>query len=368
MGRVISICALTAFALVVFPFAGQAQTPTRQLNPKIIRPNCELDLGFCLERASHISSKEKYTGHDEPALVFYSNVPGSGNSGVYLLKLPLDPPTLPLQDGGGTFNFQLHPAFWVGMTICDTQSFPEFSKKCEPDSDENIFDSADPDSHHFIGKHPGTASMELQFYPPGWVDSPQLIDPQDYFAALNIFSVLQNGANGVLDNQDCQNKVGNEPGNFAIITQNGVPLSPPNPLGVNFGRNKLDLTNVLSMAPGDQILIILHDTHHGLEVVVYDLTNGQSGSMAASAANGFGQVLYQPSSPTCNVAPYNFHPMYSTSNEHTRVPWSVGTSNTSFTDELGHFEFCDAADPNTLKCLDPGIQDASSGLDADLAW
>jgi hypothetical protein len=42
------------------------------------------------------------------ALLFYSNVPGSGNSNVYVLTLPKDPPNLPKQDGtGGTFNFQL---------------------------------------------------------------------------------------------------------------------------------------------------------------------------------------------------------------------------------------------------------------------
>ena len=87
--------------------------------------------------------------------------------------------------------------------------------------------------------------------------------------------------------------------------------------------------------------------------------------MVSSARNGFGQVLFQPDSPTCNVAPYDFHAMYSTSNLHTRTPWSGGTSNIAFSDELGHFEFCDAADPDTLNCLVPGKQDSKTGLDAD---
>jgi hypothetical protein len=44
---------------------------------------------------------------------------------VYNLTLPTDPPKLPRQDGsGGTFNFQLHPAFWFGMAMCDDQSAP----------------------------------------------------------------------------------------------------------------------------------------------------------------------------------------------------------------------------------------------------
>jgi hypothetical protein len=36
----------------------------------------------------------------------------------------------------------------------------------------NIFNDSDPDSAHHIGKHPGTAFMEKQFYPPSWVPQP----------------------------------------------------------------------------------------------------------------------------------------------------------------------------------------------------
>src|SRR5207245_7162565 len=98
---------------------------------------------------------------DEPSLLFYSNVAGSGNSNRYVLKLPFDPPTAPTQDGtGGTFNFQLHPAFWFGMALCDTESSPEFTKTCAPDSDANIFDGSDPAAADYIGHHPGTAFME----------------------------------------------------------------------------------------------------------------------------------------------------------------------------------------------------------------
>ena len=48
------------------------------------------------------------------------------------------------------------------MALCDTQSYPEQVKTCTPDSDSNIVPAANP-------KQPGTAFMELQFYPPGWV-------------------------------------------------------------------------------------------------------------------------------------------------------------------------------------------------------
>lgn len=50
-----------------------------------------LDLGFCHEVNTPTEYAPKYVGHDEPAINFYSHVPGSGNSAVYLLTLPLDP-------------------------------------------------------------------------------------------------------------------------------------------------------------------------------------------------------------------------------------------------------------------------------------
>ena len=44
-----------------------------------------------------------YIGHDEPATLFYSNTPGSGNDVTYKMRLPSDPPTRPRQGmvGGG---------------------------------------------------------------------------------------------------------------------------------------------------------------------------------------------------------------------------------------------------------------------------
>jgi len=69
--------------------------------------------------------------------------------------------------------------------------------------------------------------------------------------------------------------------------------------------------------------------------------------MVASAANGFGQVKFDPNGSDCNPAthniPYNFHPMYSTSSEKTRVPWAAGSGNISFADEIGHFDYCNGA-------------------------
>ena len=127
---------------------------------------------FCTEVFDPIGYWGAYTGHDEPSLLFYSTARGSGNRNIYRLRLPKDQPTLPKQDGtGGTFNFQLHPAFWFGMAMCDDQSAPNpggslvgANIPCTPDSDRNIFDGSDPTKTDYIGRHPGTAFMEMQFY------------------------------------------------------------------------------------------------------------------------------------------------------------------------------------------------------------
>jgi hypothetical protein len=57
--------------------------------------------------------------------------------------------------------------------------------------------------------------------------------------------------------------------------------------------------------------------------------------MTASADNGFAQVDYEPTAATCTQTPYSFHPMYSTSSEHTRVPWAAHSYNVAFADEIG---------------------------------
>ena len=85
--------------------------------------------------------------------------------------------------------------------------------------------------------------------------------------------------------------------------------------------------------------------------------------MTASVANGFGHILYQPTSNTCNMAPYAFHPEYSTANPRGNT-WSAHTYNVAFSDEIGHFENCLQLDAN-FNCATPGAQDQASGLDED---
>ena len=64
-----------------------------------------------------------YVGHDEPSVLYYSNVPGAGNRNQWQLTLPKDPP--PSVKPGRSWSFQLTPAFWFGMAMCDTASYPE---------------------------------------------------------------------------------------------------------------------------------------------------------------------------------------------------------------------------------------------------
>jgi hypothetical protein len=101
-----------------------------------------------------------------------------------------------------------------------------------------------------------------------------------------------------------------------------------------------------------------------LQITITDLTSGEQGSMVASAANGFAQVIFDPTAATCSTATVDIHPMYATSSEKTRVTWAAHTYNIAFSDEIGHFEFCNAIDANG-NCTVPGVQDAGTGVDAD---
>jgi hypothetical protein len=291
-------------------------------------------------------------------LLFYSGAPGAGNSSFYRLQLPTDPKVMPNQAGtAGTWNFQLHPAFWLGMALCDNQSAPEFTHApCTPDSDTNIFDGTDPAGPDYIGKHPGTAFLELQFYPPGWAPWPPGVscDATKWCAAMAIFSLNQDQNSGTLNNGACLGSVGLEPANFAFVTTSGVPHAPPGPLDLTGGSFTPSAATDLFMSSGDLLTVDIHDGAAGLTAVIHDLTSGETGSMTASAANGFAQILFEPTSATCHQAPYTFRPMYSTASEHTRVPWAAHTYNVAFSDEIGHFEYCDAITGEGGDCTSNG--------------
>lgn len=314
------------------------------------RLECEDGSPFCTEVTDAIGYGGAYTGHDEPSVLFYSNKKGSGNAMSYNLTLPKDPPTAPVQmGGGGTDTFMLHPAFWFGMAMCDDQSFPEYNTtvgSCKRDSDTNIFNNSNPNAADSIRKHPGTAFMEMQFYPPGWVMWPagDSCDSTKWCAALNIDSLAEDPANGLYNNSACEEAAGDEYVNFAFLTKNGTPHAPASPLLATLATYTPDPNTDFFMNSGDDLRVSLFDTKRGLRVLVDDLTTGKSGSMTASAENQFGEVKWDPNGSDCAVGthniPTNFHPMYSTSSEDTRVPWAAHTYNISFADETGHFDYC----------------------------
>jgi hypothetical protein len=309
--------------------------------------NCEYS-SLCAElgNPAEVFGPE-YVGHDEPSAVFYSNEPGAGNHMTYSLRLPHDPSPNNPNTPGKSYQFQLNGSIWLGMALCATQSYPEQVSTCAPDSDSNIVDPA------VSPNHPGTAFVELQFYPPGWVPWPtwqvavgaSACDPTRWCAAMNIFSLAEDPVAGTFLNPTCAAKTGLEYVNFAFVTKNGRPTATPNPVQSTTATFTPDPNRDLFMNSGDSLKVSLKDTPHGLQAVINDQTTGQKGSMTASAANGFGQVQYDPTGTSCVNLPYDFHPMYSTSSEQTRVIWAAHTYNISFTSEIGHFENCNGPNP-----------------------
>ena len=158
--------------------------------------------------------------------------------------------------------------------------------------------------------------------------------------------------------------------NFAFITKSGKAHAPADPTTVfqpPFDAITPNPRTDLFMGSGDKLIVDMHDTPAGFQVEIKDLTTGQTGSMTASRRNGFAQVKFDPTASTCTTIPYAFHPMYATSSEHTRVPWAAHSYNVSFSDEIGHFEYCNEADPATGACTEAGASDPG-GLDDDDAY
>ncbi len=375
-GTFIGVAVLAAAGLVIAPAItasaqSQQSNQVQTLTSGYHDPVCESANSLC---ADPYQTNGKYVGHDEPSVLYKSGVPGSGYDMTYTVTLPRDPKKQPNATGvgGTTWNFELRPTFWLGLALCDSQSAPEFTTTCNPDTDANNLVSPDPTSPSYIGKHPGTAFMELQFYGPGYV--PQFegfgCAATVYCAAMTIDSRTLDQNNGVLNTAACNNFIlgGQEPINWAYVTKSGVSQGPANPLftgtfsAPNFTAVNPDLSKDLLMNPGDRVRVHLHDTAAGLRADLTDLSTGQSGSMTASIANGFGHILYTPGSSTCQEAPYAFHPAYSTANPRGNT-WTAHTYNVAFSDEIGHFENCLQIDANG-NCLSAGSQD-SAGLDPD---
>lgn len=316
--------------------------------------DCSTNKGLCTEVYGAQEVFGHYVGHDEPSVLFYSNKAGAGNRSQWQLILPKDPSPVVTDPtpNNKSWNFQLHPAFWFGMAVCNPQSYPLVTEAdgvtpipCPANSDSNI---------QPLAKHPGAAFLELQFYPPGWAPWPDgnSCDATKWCVAMVIWSLSEDPIHGNDLNTACQNSItgGVEYGNFAFVTLDGTIAGhgPAGPLKSNLASFTPNPETDLFMNSGDQVRTRIFDTAGGLKVALDDLTSGQSGSMTASLANGFAQMRFAPPKSSgdpragtdCTEIPYAFHPMYSTSSPATRVPWAAHSYNVSFSDEIGHFDYC----------------------------
>jgi hypothetical protein len=297
-----------------------------------------------------------YIGHDEPDMTFLSNQSGSGANVVWTETLGSDPSAAPTVAHPGhdvSHWFELSPAPWFSMAMCDSNSYPQLP--CSPQSDANA-----PLCNAVCGPggYPGAGSafMEMQFYPPGFApfaDSTSC-DNSHWCGALNIDS-LECTYGFSSCNGACE-----EPVNFAFIQTNGVPAGPPSPQLSNLSTYTPNSATLL-MNPGDRVSVHMFDAPlpggggRAFEVVVNDLTTGQSGWMQASAANGF----MHTSITDCSGTAYNFEPEYSSASRGNIVPWAALQTDVSTEYETGHFEPCSALRERFTISLGAGVTDVS---------
>jgi hypothetical protein len=253
-----------------------------------------------------------YIGHDEPAVQFNSQVPGSGNNVQYMLTLPKERP-LP-----ATQTFENQITFWLSMALCDPGSFPQ--APCTPDTDQN------PNTA-------GSAFLEMQFYPPGFAPFITQIscDRTHWCASLHINS-LECTAGFAICNPNCL-----ETTNFAFIQMDGIPTGPAGP-DVQTVASFTPNAKTLLMNQGDRLKVTIKDTpgdvNGGVTTRIDDLSTGRSGFMIASAANQFQSLNIND----CSGTNFSFHPEFSTARFGNFVPWAALQANVGFSSEIGHFE------------------------------
>ncbi len=263
-----------------------------------------------------------YVGHDEPSVKFISSSPNSATTMTYFMKLPVDPRPSPTASGSVTDYFELSPAPWFGLPICDPASYPQ--NPCTPNSDSNIGNIDDP-------RDAGSAFMELQFYPPKAAPQEETgsCDATKWCSAMNIDS-LESQFNFANLNPGCV-----EPVNFAFLQRNGVPAGPPSPQ-LATANTFIPNSQTLEMNPGDTLKVSISDPSAGFTTTITDVTTGQTGTMTASAANGFMNTDFK----TCNGSPFTFHAEYNTANQQNSVPWAALDGGVLMQQEIGHSEVC----------------------------
>jgi hypothetical protein len=226
--------------------------------------------------------------------------------------------------------FELSAAPWFSMAMCDQTSYPT-NNPCTPQSDSNASTCVGVQTTNCYGGG-DAAFMEMQLYPPGFTGTEAFqdgisCDDAHWCAAMTIDS-LECTLGFATCNNNCV-----EPVNFAFISTNGKPAGPPNPQEANFNTFTPNADTLL-MNPGDRISVHMFDAAvpgtkkaKAFEVVLTDLTTGQTGTMQASAANGFQDTNMSD----CSGQPYNFQPLYNTAKPANIVPWAALPTSTVLT-------------------------------------
>jgi len=282
---------------------------------------------------ARFEDNEHYIGHDEPSARFLSDVPGSANDVTWTETLPQDPaaaPTVATPGSDVTHWFELSVAPWFGMALCNPYSYPQTA--CKPNSDRNA--PRNPPTYNIGGG--GSSFLEVQFYPPGFAPFVDNIscDNAHWCASLHI-----NDLECTLGFHHC-NPNCIEPTNFAFIQKNGVPTGPASPQLANLASFTPNGQTLL-MNPGDRLSVHIFDASlpeggKALEVRIDDLTTGASGTMRASAANGFKATIIG----SCKGVPFNYEPEYDRALPQNLVPWAALQGGILTQYEIGHFTPC----------------------------
>jgi hypothetical protein len=210
-----------------------------------------------------------YIGHDEPAVQFYSTVPGSGSNMTWELILPTE---------GTTPTFENYIHFQLDLALCDPNSTNQARVgACTPNSDTNIASGANSS---------GAALLELKFIPPGEPN-------QGSGVGLSCSNITTSKWCAVMQVQvETPCPQGNPAAmNEAWITTNGKPPGPVFAMNSSGTFNPAGAgPNTFTMNPGDRIRVVLTDTASGLLAVVVDETTHTTGYALASSTLGFSSV------------------------------------------------------------------------------
>ena len=232
--------------------------------------------------------------------------PGSGNNVTYQMVLPKDPPTTAAA-GRQRRHRQLPAASDVlarhGHVRQPGLAEPGRSGADRPRDRARASRTATPTSTRARTPRARTTSALAPARPTRRCSSTRRAGspgrpasaarPTQYCAALNIDTFSENDEHRPVQQHRVPEHGRPGAGELRVPHQErqgdraGQPGRTPSTSCPNLKRDLL-------MNPGDNITVHLFDTANGLRVVITDHTTHTNGSMTASTANGFGNVLFDP--------------------------------------------------------------------------